>query len=63
MRACRASAWLAGRDYVLPKDVQLLYYNVLEHRITPDPQARLSDRTPHALLSEVWDSVPQPKLV
>ena len=63
VRACRASAWLAGRDYVLPKDVQLLYYNVLEHRITPDPQARLSDRTPHALLSEVWDSVPQPKLV
>lgn len=63
VRACRASAWMAGRDYVLPKDVQLLYYNVLEHRITPDPQARLSDRTAHTLLSEVWDSVPQPKLV
>ena len=63
IRACRASAWLAGRDYVIPEDVHLLYYNVLEHRITEDPQARLSDRSVHDLLSEVWDSVPRPKVV
>ena len=63
VRACRASAWMAGRDYVIPGDVHLLFYNVLEHRITPDPQARLSDRTAHTLLTEVWDSVPQPKVV
>ena len=63
VRACQASAWMAGRDYVIPGDVRLLFYNVLEHRITPDPQARLSDRTAHTLLTEVWDSVPQPKVV
>ena len=63
VRACRASAWMAGRDYVIPGDGRLLFYNVLEHRITPDPQARLSDRTAHTLLTEVWDSVPQPKVV
>lgn len=63
IRVCRASAWLAGRDYVIPEDVRLLYYNVLEHRVTGDPQARLSDRSVHDLLSEVWDSVPQPKVV
>lgn len=63
VRACRASAWLAGRDYAIPGDVRLLYYNVLEHRITPDPQARLSDRDAHSLLAEVWESVPKPKLV
>lgn len=63
VRACRASAWMAGRDYVIPGDVSLLYYSVLEHRITPDPQARLSDRTAHSLLSDVWELVPQPKLV
>ena len=63
VRACRASAWMAGRDYVIPGDVRLLFYNVLEHRITPDPQARRSDRTAHTLLTEVWDSVPQPKVV
>lgn len=63
IRACRASAWMAGRDYVIPGDVHLLYYNVLEHRVMPDPQARLSDRTIHDLLAEVMESVPQPKLV
>lgn len=63
IRASRASAWLAGRDYVIPEDVRLLYYNVLEHRVTADPQARLSDRSTHTLLKEVLDSVPAPKVV
>ena len=63
VRACRASAWMAGRDYIIPEDIRLLYYNALEHRIVPDPQARLSGRTPHALLAEVWESVPSPKAV
>ena len=63
VRASRASAWLAGRDYVVPADVRLLYYNVLEHRVVPDPQARLSGKDAHALLAEVLDSVPQPRVV
>ncbi len=45
------------------RDVRLLYYNVLEHRITPDPQARMSDRNAHTLLTEVLESVPAPKVV
>lgn len=63
VRASRASAWLAGRDYVIPADVRLLYYNVLEHRVVPDPQARLSGKDAHALLAETLESVPQPRVV
>ena len=63
VRASRASAWLAGRDYVIPADVRLLYYNVLEHRVVPDPQARLSGKDAHALLAEALESVPQPRVV
>lgn len=63
VRASRASAWLAGRDYVIPADVRLLYYNVLEHRVVPDPQARLSGKDAHALLTETLESVPQPRVV
>lgn len=63
VRACRASAWMAGRDYVIPGDVQLLFYNVLEHRVTPDPQARMNGRTVHSILTEILKSVPAPKLV
>lgn len=63
VRASRASAWLAGRDYVIPADVRLLYYNVFEHRVVPDPQARLSGKDAHALLTETLESVPQPRVV
>ncbi|MBX2867977.1 MAG: MoxR family ATPase [Acidiferrobacterales bacterium] len=32
-RAARANAWLAGRDYVSPDDVQSVVHDVLRHRI------------------------------
>lgn len=32
-RCARAHAWLAGRDYVSPEDIQALAYDVLRHRI------------------------------
>jgi MoxR-like ATPase len=32
-RAARAHAWLAGRDYVTPEDVQAIAHDVLRHRL------------------------------
>ena len=32
-RACRAEAWLQGRDYVLPEDVRAVAPPVLRHRL------------------------------
>ena len=32
-RCCRARAWLQGRDYVAPEDIQTMAYDVLRHRI------------------------------
>lgn len=63
IRACRASAWMAGRDYVIPSDVQLLFFNVLEHRVMADPQARINNLTVHSVLTEILQSVPAPTLV
>ena len=63
VRICRASAWMAGRDFVIPGDVQLLFFDVLEHRITLDPQARLGDKDAHAVLAEVLKTVAAPRLV
>ena len=63
VRVCRASAWMAGRDYVIPADVTLLFYNVMEHRMVLDPQARLNDRDVHSVLEEVVLDVPAPKLL
>jgi len=63
VRICRASAWMAGRDYVIPADVALLFYNVMEHRLVLDPQARLNDRNVHSVLEEIFHEVPAPKLI
>ncbi|TNI67184.1 AAA family ATPase, partial [Aeromonas media] len=38
-RAARARAWLAGRDFVLPEDIQQLAPAVLRHRLIPSYQA------------------------
>jgi MoxR-like ATPase len=32
-RCARAHAWLAGRDYVSPQDVQAVIHDVLRHRV------------------------------
>lgn len=63
VRICRACAWMAGRDYVIPADVGLLFYNVMEHRLVLDPQARLNDRDVHSVLEEIFHEVPAPKLI
>jgi len=63
VRACRASAWMAGRDYVIPADVGLLFYKVMEHRLVLDPQARLNDRDAHSVLEEIFREVQAPKLI
>lgn len=63
VRACRASAWMAGRDYAIPEDIQLLFYNVLEHRISLDPQARVNGRDAHSVLAEILKTVAAPRVV
>ena len=47
MRAARAQAALAGRDYVLPDDVQALAVSVLAHRLLPTADAQLARRSTH----------------
>lgn len=32
-RCARANAWLAGRDYVTPEDIQTMAYDILRHRL------------------------------
>ncbi len=45
MRAARAQAALAGRDHVLPDDVQALAVSVLAHRLLPTADAQLARRS------------------
>ena len=63
VRASRAWAWLHGRDYVIPGDVQELFFPVVEHRLTLTPQAKMSGVSVRAVLTQVLEEVPSPRLL
>jgi MoxR-like ATPase len=49
-RCSRAHAWLAGRDYVTPEDVQGMAHDVLRHRILLGFEAEAAGRTPNEIV-------------
>jgi MoxR-like ATPase len=60
LRTAKAAAALAGRDYVLPDDVQRLAVPVLSHRLIPAATATVAGRAPEDLLAEIVAKVPIP---
>jgi MoxR-like ATPase len=49
-RGSRAHAWLAGRDYVTPEDIQAIAHDVLRHRILLGFEAEAAGRTPNDII-------------
>jgi len=60
LRAAKAAAALAGRDFVLPDDVQGLAVPVLAHRLLPTAQVQLSGRTAEQIVVDIVQRVPVP---
>ena len=60
LRASRAHAALAGRDHVLPDDVQALVIPVLAHRIIPTGETQLARRSTAEVLRDLVRRVPVP---
>ena len=61
VRAAKALAALAGRDYVIPDDIQGLAVQVLAHRLLPTVEASMSGRTTEAALRQIVASVAMPE--
>ncbi len=57
----RAWAWLSGREFVTPDDVQALARPTFRHRIQLRPEAELEGMTVDALLESVLSAVPVPR--
>ncbi|WP_366928394.1 MoxR family ATPase [Cellulomonas sp.] len=57
----RAWAWLCGRDYVTPDDVQALAHPTLRHRVQLRPEAEIEGVTAESVLDTVLASVPVPR--
>ena len=58
LRAARVTAWLDGRDYVTPEDVQAVFVETIAHRLCYQPvyemrRHEISDRLMGAILASV----------
>jgi len=52
-RCSRASAWLAGRDHVLPEDVTSVVHSVLRHRMILSYDAIADNVSPDQVIDEL----------
>jgi len=61
LATARAWAWLSGRAFVTPDDVQVLARPTFRHRIQIRPEAELEGMTADAVLESVLATVPVPR--
>ncbi|MGH8504401.1 MAG: AAA family ATPase [Stenotrophobium sp.] len=59
-RGARAYAWLHGRDYVSPEDVQAIAPDALRHRLLLDYTAQANGVTAQTCVEELLGHVPAP---
>jgi MoxR-like ATPase len=61
-RAAQAAAWLSGREFVLPDDVQEVYVRVLAHRLVLDMDRQLRGDDAEQVLDQILAATPVPPL-
>ena len=59
-RAARAHAWLAGRDYVGPEDIQAVAFDVLRHRLVLSFEAEADGVDANSVIERILDGVGVP---
>ena len=62
VRMSRAAAFLNGRDYVIPSDVEEQFPYIIRHRITLDSAARMNGRTKDAVIGEILQQTKRPSM-
>lgn len=60
-RAAAATAALAGRDYVIPDDVQAIAFDLLRHRLLLSPSAEIDGRSVDNIVRDLIDAVEAPR--
>jgi len=61
LEGSRATAALAGRDYITPDDVKSLLHPVLVHRITLTPEAEMEGLALEDLMKRIYEQVEVPR--
>lgn len=61
-RIAKASAWLAGRDFVTPQDIQEQFPFVAAHRVVLSSSAKIEGVKAETVLEEILRQIPPPPL-
>ncbi|MEJ5188194.1 MAG: AAA family ATPase, partial [Breznakiellaceae bacterium] len=56
----RGRAYMEGRSFVIPEDVEAIAIPVLVHRLTVSSQVRLSGKGPEQVVRTIVQSIPKP---
>jgi MoxR-like ATPase len=59
-RCARVHAWLSGRNYVGPEDIQAMAYDVLRHRVLLSYEAEAEGHTPDLIIETLLTLIPVP---
>ncbi|MCK5728672.1 MAG: MoxR family ATPase [Methylococcales bacterium] len=59
-RCAKAKAWLSGRDFVTPEDIQTLAFDVLRHRIILSYEAEAQGITPDEFIKQLLSHIAIP---
>ena len=58
----KSVAYVQGRDYVVPKDVQTVFVSTVAHRLLMSPEAEAKAITPETVLEEILKRTPAPRV-
>ena len=58
----KAVAYIQGRDYVVPKDVQAVFVNTVAHRLLMTPEAEAKGITPDRVLEQIQSTTTAPRI-
>jgi len=58
----KAKAFLSGRNYVLTSDIHNVIFETVEHRILLNPRAKLNNITEKAVICNILNAIPVPKV-
>ena len=58
----KAVAYIQGRDYVVPKDVQAVFVNTVAHRLLMTPEAEAKGITPDSVLEQIQSTAAAPRI-
>ena len=61
LKTSKASAAIAGRDFVTPDDIRKVSYHVLSHRIILTPEREMEGKSTKDVIKEIIDAVEVPR--